>query len=154
MSGRRVEPPSELSNIGLIVRLMDPDTAMKVFNEITDKIKTINSPIIEPIRLLLQPSENSELNIKNLYGSTLYGYLVEGLEILMAYYGEDKFKKAIVYAPLVEGVGFYPQIDSGLKYVENNIWIAGDATGLFRGLAQALISGYFTGLRCLKILKK
>lgn len=49
-----------------------------------------------------------------------------------------------IYGPCVEGVGDYPDIDDALQVKgQPGIYTIGDATGTFRGLVPALVSGYY-----------
>lgn len=45
--------------------------------------------------------------------------------------------------PTIEGVGWYPELNSQLKIDGMNFWVAGDAAGCFRGITSALISGFY-----------
>jgi hypothetical protein len=48
-----------------------------------------------------------------------------------------------VFGPCIEGVGYYPDINESLKVNSQDIWVAGDAAGLFRGLTAAFVSGHY-----------
>lgn len=56
-----------------------------------------------------------------------------------------KMSKAdgVVYFPAIEKMGHYPVLSKQLQIENENIWVCGDATGLFRGLLPAFISGLF-----------
>ncbi|MFZ1342737.1 hypothetical protein [Thiothrix eikelboomii] len=47
--------------------------------------------------------------------------------------------------PSIEDVGDYLDVDNDLKVIGENIWVAGDSNGSFRGLIPAFISGYYAG---------
>ena len=47
--------------------------------------------------------------------------------------------------PSIEKDGFYPYLNDNLQYLSEDIWVVGDATGLFRGLTPSLVSGVFAG---------
>lgn len=47
----------------------------------------------------------------------------------------------VVYFPAIEKMGHYPVLKKQLQMEDENIWVCGDATGLFRGLLPAFISG-------------
>lgn len=49
----------------------------------------------------------------------------------------------VVYFPAIEKMGHYPVLSKQLQIEDENIWVCGDATGLFRGLLPAFISGLF-----------
>ena len=62
----------------------------------------------------------------------------------------DNFPKmsasnAVIHYPSIEKDGYYPEVNEILKLPSENIWVAGDATGLFRGLLSALVSGVLAG---------
>lgn len=48
---------------------------------------------------------------------------------------------AVIHYPSIEKDGKYPELNDVLKIPKENIWVAGDATGLFRGLLSAMVSG-------------
>jgi hypothetical protein len=54
---------------------------------------------------------------------------------------------ATVHGVAIEGVGSYPHLREDLRWGSSPVWVAGDATGLFRGLTAAFVSGFFAGLR-------
>lgn len=58
-----------------------------------------------------------------------------------------------IYFPCIEGVGFYPDVNNILKVNSKNIFIAGDSSGIFRGITSAMISGYYCGLQISKLIK-
>lgn len=47
----------------------------------------------------------------------------------------------VVYFPAIEKMGNYPVLNNQLQIEDENIWVCGDATGLFRGLLPSFISG-------------
>lgn len=47
-----------------------------------------------------------------------------------------------VFFPAIEKMGCYPCLTDTLQVNNENIWVCGDATGLFRGLLPAFISGF------------
>ena len=51
--------------------------------------------------------------------------------------------KFTLHGPTIEGVGYYPDLDENLKVKGENIWVIGDATGLFRGITASMLSGFF-----------
>ena len=62
--------------------------------------------------------------------------LAEGLRKLRDTY--PTLGNARVVAPAIEGVGFYPELSDNLQSGPNPLWIAGDGTGIFRGLTAAM----------------
>ena len=51
--------------------------------------------------------------------------------------------EGLVYFPAIERMGHYPVLSNQLQIEDENIWVCGDATGLFRGLLPAFMSGVF-----------
>ena len=45
--------------------------------------------------------------------------------------------------PTIEGVGYYPKIDENLKIPDENIWVVGDCSGIFRGIIASMLSGIY-----------
>ncbi len=77
----------------------------------------------------------------------------EGMRRLVEAIGESKFVDAELFAPAVEGIGYYPDVEANLKINGHMIWVAGDAAGVFRGLLGALVSGYFVGSEIVRATK-
>lgn len=78
------------------------------------------------------------------YGSIIDEKLRDGLERLLPYLGESG-DDMVVIGPCIEGIGDYPLIDANLKVPGSPVWVAGDQTGLFRGLTAAFVSGHYVG---------
>ena len=74
----------------------------------------------------------------------------EGLLNLVNAFGASRFAGASLHGPTIEGTGEYPDVDSHLKIPKVPIWVAGDASGLFRGIVAGLISGYYVGLQAFR----
>ncbi|KAF2193982.1 FAD/NAD(P)-binding domain-containing protein [Zopfia rhizophila CBS 207.26] len=69
-------------------------------------------------------------------------WTVSGRQLSAAFeaLGEDRDAKLI--SPTLEGVGWYPEVNSDLCLIDRPAWVAGDACGLFRGIVAAMISGH------------
>lgn len=67
-----------------------------------------------------------------------------------------KMSKAdgVVYFPVIEKMGHYPVLSKQLQIENENIWVCGDATGLFRGLLPAFISGLFVAYSLSRSLRQ
>lgn len=72
-------------------------------------------------------------------------YIKIGLESFMKFAEIpcDEFIEFDLNGPTIEGVGSYPAIDENLKIPNENIWIVGDCTGIFRGIVASMLSGGF-----------
>jgi uncharacterized FAD-dependent dehydrogenase len=81
----------------------------------------------------------------NVYGA-VGTYLSAGIKSLLDEFGKvasiDRNQITLV-GPTIEGVGNYPVLDENLKVPGENIWVVGDATGIFRGIVPAMLSGLF-----------
>lgn len=53
---------------------------------------------------------------------------------------------AILYYPSFERFGTYPRLSKTLRYGDENIWVVGDATGVFRGMMPAFVSGFLAAI--------
>jgi uncharacterized FAD-dependent dehydrogenase len=135
VSGRADGPPTDRSNVGLNVRFLDPGEASGALALVRDAAR--EQPIrIAASELLDDPASSA---VAERFGHTIALVLATGLDA----FAEDlhgDVSDAILYLPALEGVGYYPAVDGTLK-VTPEIWAAGDATGVFRGLVPALVSG-------------
>jgi len=57
-----------------------------------------------------------------------------------------------IKGPTIEGVGYYPITDDDLRVPNENIWFVGDATGKFRGIFAALLSGTVVAQHLMELL--
>jgi uncharacterized protein len=80
----------------------------------------------------------------------LYGdagtHIATGIKWFLANFIKDSNLDRQIFTlkgPTVDAVGGYPLLDQHLKVPEEKIWYAGDATGLFRGIIPAMLSGLF-----------
>ncbi len=125
---------TESSNIGFNVRINDRELFQEVQTE-TQKLLSGEVPHFQ---------ENVEAFLKNdgktNFGSQLDLKLKNGLQKLC-----DKYdlSNSMIYGPCIEGVGYYPWLSTNLETRYSNLYVAGDSTGLFRGLLSSLLSGYF-----------
>lgn len=62
-------------------------------------------------------------------------------EFIINCFPKMKEAEGIVYFPSIEKLGCYPNLSDTLQLGDENIWICGDATGRFRGLLSAFVSG-------------
>ncbi len=87
-------------------------------------------------------NRESIATFNTVYGQTAAEELIDGLTKLC-----DKFTinktSAKVIGPTLEGIGWYPELDSKLKIEHLPIWVCGDSSGSFRGIVAALISGHY-----------
>ena len=89
-------------------------------------------------------------NIRKSINHDLYKIFFKGICNFLNDYPELIDDDTYCFFPAVEGVGIYPRIDNTLKIESQNIWIAGDLTGIFRGIIPSLLSGLYIGKQIIK----
>ncbi len=135
VSGRADGPSTDRSNFGLNVRFLDAGEASDALERA--QLAAREQPLrIGAAELLEDPGSSA---VAQRLGRMIALDLAAGLEAFVEDFNAD-VSKAILHLPALEGVGYYPAVDSTLK-VAPGIWAAGDATGVFRGLVPALVSG-------------
>jgi uncharacterized FAD-dependent dehydrogenase len=134
LSGRSDCEPTEESNIGFNVRILEKDIGETIKNELHLKSTFKNVKIKDAI-------QKNKLELY--YGKIGNSYLKIGLELILSKFPD--LDNAVLSGPTLEGVGMYPDTDDNLKMNDENIWIIGDACGKFRGITAAAVSGYYVG---------
>jgi hypothetical protein len=135
VSGRADGPSTDRSNFGLNVRFLDAGEASDALARA--QLAAREQPLrIGAAELLEDPGASA---VAQRLGRMIALDLAAGLEAFAEDLKAD-VSEAVLYLPALEGVGYYPAVDSTLK-VAPGIWAAGDATGVFRGLVPALVSG-------------
>lgn len=79
------------------------------------------------------------------FGADGLAVLLRGVELLAAEFAEFASPHCRYSGPTIEGVGLYPRIDPASLQHCPHVYVAGDATGIFRGTVPALLSGAFVG---------
>jgi uncharacterized FAD-dependent dehydrogenase len=148
VSGHSDGPPTERSNVGFNLRVSDPQLAADLWSELLPKLRHRCLPAAETLESFLHPSGRTSdaTGLHRILGDTLSFQLAEGLTRLMRHFPQRALEGARLVGPTIEGVGMYPQIRADLRTNVPDLWVAGDAGGIFRGLTAALISGYSAGL--------
>lgn len=62
---------------------------------------------------------------------------------------EESMNEISVIGPTFEGVGDYPLLNEDLAIEGEEIYVIGDASGLFRGIIPSMMSGLYIGLKLL-----
>jgi uncharacterized FAD-dependent dehydrogenase len=135
VSGRADGASTGRSNFGLNVRFLKEAEGLEALDRILDAARAGSIEVTGAE--ILDRSAGGVL--AELLGIDVLGALAAGLEAL----GEEvgcSFREATLRLPALEGVGYYPAVDDTLR-VAPAVWAAGDATGQFRGLVPALVSG-------------
>jgi hypothetical protein len=98
----------------------------------------------------IEPKQSSLQEFRRLlacgavFGPALDARMKEGLDTFTSQFG---ITSASVYAPCIEGTGFYPWTTAHLQTAIPGLHIAGDCVGTFRGLLAAFLSGFYVGVR-------
>jgi hypothetical protein len=142
-SGRADCPPTGRSNVGFNLRVGDEALA----RELWPGGRLGGAPIVRSLDECLTGGPESTAGVLGVGASRL---LLEGLRRLRSEYPSLGGSPCRVIAPAVEGVGHYPALTYDLRAAPYPLWVAGDATGVFRGLTAALMSGYYAALRAME----
>lgn len=143
-SGRADVPASGRSNVGFNVRFGSAATA--------PGIEAIGRAACGPPPTLSEALDRPALLAPAL-GDVAAEAVVEGLRLLV-----KRIPAALaeapeplrVWAPCLEGIGRYPETDASLRVGSLPLYVAGDATGRFRGIVAAMVSGVFAGRRAVE----
>lgn len=133
-SARSDTTPTRHSSVGFNVRLSKEP---RLNSRLADELERALSGKVEPFRLALRDYVAGN---ERGYGRTLDRLLRRGLGQLTLDLNDPS---ALVTGPCVEGIGLYPLINNSLKVPGAPIWVAGDQTGIFRGLTAAFLSGHY-----------
>lgn len=118
-----------LTNIGVLIRAED--------NEGKALRKTLGEEFFN--------QEKREVRLKDyLYGGlSIFGsetdQLVRGF--IEEHFPKMAKGKGTLFYPTIEKDGYYPVLSENLQIPMEDVWVVGDATGLFRGLTSSLVSG-------------
>lgn len=115
------------------------------------------------IGILIQAEGNNGKALRRALGDSFFtqekkkvklsDYLFDGLVLfgnetdeLVRGFIKEHFPKmtngeGVLYYPSVEKDGYYPELNDVLQIPSEDVWVIGDATGLFRGLTSSLVSG-------------
>ena len=122
------------SNVGFNARIFDNGFYSDTEEEVKNLLKGNVSPFKENIHKFIESKNGTR------FGSKLDSLLKEGIKKLSANYN---ISNCDIYGPCIESVAFYPWLSSNLETRYPNIFVAGDSTGMFRGLLSSLLSGYY-----------
>jgi hypothetical protein len=142
-SGRADVSPTGYSNVGFNVRPLDPTTADQAWQHVLAASRSIG-PVQLPLVDILADLGDEAASLQALLGPA-YAPIRQGLTLLTAEWSPSLISASVVSAPTLEGVGLYPLTNCDLSTSVENLWVAGDAVGEFRGLTAALISGFIAG---------
>ena len=139
-SGRADGPATGRSNIGLLVRVLDPGRGLEIWPKILDRGRGRESLFELALGDVLAGHESV---LAEHLGDDGAGCLVEGLRRFCGHFpGLAESTGARLLGPAIEGVGLYPA-DDDLQLGDTGLWVAGDSTGRFRGIVASLVSGAY-----------
>lgn len=142
-SGRADCDPTSLSNTGFNIRCYDESLQEEFQNLIRQMrlLKPNQQPFCFSFDEFMDPSNEK---VKTTYGSFL-PKLKDGIDNFFNLFPtlRDATNDVKMYGPTVEGCGVYWELDNNLKVPNHNIWIAGDSSGIFRGIVPSMLSGYY-----------
>ena len=133
-SGRADGPPSGRSNLGLLVRTADAALGREIAAALEQ-----SSP---ESFALSEWRQKGAARVAHLFGVRGAQLMTAALAHLTEFCPELAHEPARIHAPAIEGVGEYPVVDGALCAAPG-IYIAGDASGRFRGIVAAMISGRY-----------
>lgn len=141
-SGRSDCEPTGESNFGFNLVFKD-----EKYLELLEHAKT-TEPFDIPMREIYDLENPDVLNKIGNYKKVLE-YIRNGLESFIEFTVEqsgiskEDFLDFRLRGPTIEGVGFYPVLTENLKIPNENIYVVGDATGIFRGIVASMLSGIY-----------
>jgi len=125
---------SSFSNIGFNTRLLDPGIVAENAEEVNALLNGDVQPFSLPLADFIDKSTAGVLD------GVLGDFLREGLLRLSQQYS---LEGAMIHGPCIEGTGYYPRLSANLETQMKGVYVAGDSTGIFRGLLPSLLSGYY-----------
>ncbi len=131
-SGRADCPKTGESNIGFNLRVYDP----KYYSMFYEMVQELRRSKLKTYELSF---EEFALRAE---GNILEKQLLVGLIRFLEFVNIDP-KKIKVRGPTIEGIGYYWPVDNNLKIPNENIWVPGDSSGIFRGWTASAVSGYY-----------
>jgi hypothetical protein len=146
LSGRADVGDTGRSNVGFNLRITDEARGTQIWREYRSIEQAVEVCETEWMRGHELVSEETMICVSSWVGQTAASFLLRGLAKLIDAYPELTTTRVRLLGPCVEGVGWYPAIDRSLRVTPYPLWVAGDATGIFRGLTASFVSGYYAGL--------
>lgn len=137
-NGARSQFKTHKSNIGILIRASDIQSIYYREMENLLKLKSFSFKI---------PIEKYLHNNKIYIGKYCDGFLRSKIQKLINMNKTNSYTFT-VYGPEIEYIGKY--VNNNDLILSDNIWIAGDVTGKFRGLIPALISGIYSAKNCVR----
>jgi len=145
VSGRADCPPTGRSNVGVSVRYADARKGLSALRA-ARRSQPAAEPAVEHFGQVFgaRGGVRNSSQVAQMLGAETARHVAEALSELASFTGKHLIN-AVLYAPMLEGVGMYPRLQSDLRIPGQPIFVADDATGIFRGLTAALLSGFVAG---------
>jgi uncharacterized FAD-dependent dehydrogenase len=143
VSGRSDCPPTGQSNIGFNTRILSESLAQAVIAPAIAALADQRSHFVVPMTDLLRGEPAALAALDNVYGADMRSLIAQGLDRLRTRFPELDDAQTRLVGPTLEGIGWYPRVDGRLRLLDAPAWVAGDASGLFRGIVAAMISGHY-----------
>lgn len=154
LSGRADCPPTGLSNVGFTMRVTDEARGRALLGLLAAAVPGRSVPEGLPWERFMADDDGGAALLGGGEGASwLLSAVRRGLITLSGLFGDTPLSGSVLHWPAVEGVGYYPRTDSGLRLSGFPLWVAGDVSGKFRGITAALVSGHFSGRQALRRLR-
>ncbi len=137
-SGRADGPRTGQSNVGLVVRSIDPVVSAATLGVLAAG-RTLTCSLADWRR---DPSV-----LAPVVGTPAAALLAIARDRLLAWAPALRDAEAAVLAPCIEGIGEYPLAPADDLLLAPGLWLAGDAAGRFRGIVASMISGRYVARR-------
>lgn len=147
-SGRGDGPPTGRANLGINIRFLEESVALPTWNHFLSQCNQMSLSGALPLEGVISQDGSpgtAAWPIARYFG-TGWEEMRQGITTFLQEFPDVAGPDTLIYAPSIEGVGYYPVVDGSLRHTPFPLWLAGDVTGLFRGNVAALVSGYYTGL--------
>lgn len=144
VSGRADGPTTLHSNIGFNTRIIDANTAARLLPPLLKRLTSERVLFHVNLADFVKEESKATDHVQLALGQQLSAMLHRGLSHLLQEF--PALNEGALIGPTLEGIGWYPAITHQLRLPKSACWVAGDATGLFRGLTAAMVSGYYCGI--------
>lgn len=133
-NGAQTQFPTKRSNIGLLLRCEGDETEYSV-----DIHRFLNSQK----KAFVVSLEEFLINKQAVYISSQIDQFLRSKIDKVIDISNGIPEDSLVYGPEIEYVGDYIQITNRTLKLKNNVYIAGDVSGTYRGLTAALVAGIY-----------
>lgn len=123
------------TNIGVLIKIEGKEAEV-----INNNVRDI---------LISNEKQNVSLNSFINDRSSIFGYKIDSLLRTFIVEQLPKMSKGtgVIFFPTIEKDGYYPVLNDVLQVPSEDIWVVGDAAGLFRGLLSSMVSGIIAANR-------